>query len=180
MTHDSSPRHARPAPATIRPLVCHGWTLLQWEGFTDRWSGLAAQVTELKATDSTGYREHPAARFLASLHKLVTETIPADPANTAFRLGTTMGDDAKFWRRAKFHGRYRLFFRYQSEQKIILYAWLNDENTLRKSGARSDAYAVFRQMIESGKPPSNWETLMAACTPFAGTGMPSTNEGTDA
>jgi toxin YhaV len=154
--------------------------LLQWEGFTDRWRALTSQVTALQAADSTGYHEHQAARFLASLHKLVTETIPADPANPAYRLGTTMGDDAKFWRRAKLHGRYRLFFRYHSEQKVILYAWLNDENTLRKAGARSDPYAVFRQMIESGKPPSNWDELLAACTPFAAAGMASTNEGTTA
>ena len=31
-------------------------------------------------------------------------------------------------------GRFRLFFRFDSASKVIIYAWVNDENTLRKVG----------------------------------------------
>jgi toxin YhaV len=39
------------------------------------------------------------------------------------------------WRRAKFLSRFRLFFRYNSKAKVIIYAWVNEENTLRKAGS---------------------------------------------
>jgi hypothetical protein len=45
------------------------------------------------------------------------------------------GADYRHWFRVKFSGRFRLFFRYSSQHKVIVYAWVNDENTLRKSGS---------------------------------------------
>ena len=44
-----------------------------------------------------------------------------------------LGPGNRHWFRAKFHGRYRLFFRFSAGQKIIIYAWVNDEQSLRKS-----------------------------------------------
>ena len=32
-------------------------------------------------------------------------------------------------------GRFRLFFRFDSASRIAVYAWVNDENTMRKAGA---------------------------------------------
>ena len=51
--------------------------------------------------------------------------------------------------------------------KIIVFVWLNDEDTLRKSDARTDVYAVFRKMLESGKVPNDFGELLAkaAATP---------------
>ncbi len=42
-----------------------------------------------------------------------------------------------------------------------MYAWVNDENTLRKAGARTDPYAVFRRKLDQGIPPDDWATLLA-------------------
>jgi len=39
----------------------------------------------------------------------------------------------------KFGGRFRLFFRYDGRARLIVFAWVNDEQTLRKCGAKSDA-----------------------------------------
>ena len=147
------------APVATAPVTSYGWTLLCWSSFAERWSALIAEVGRLKAADPARYQLHPATKFLAVLRKIVMETVPSDPAHAQFRLGTTMGDDLKFWRRVKFGGRFRLFFRYQSTERLIVYVWLNDENTLRKAGARSDAYAVFKAMLESHAPPSKWDEL---------------------
>jgi toxin YhaV len=56
-----------------------------------------------------------------------------------------------------------LFFRYDSRAKIIVYAWVNDEKSLRTYGARTDAYAVFSKMLTNGNPPHDWDDLLAAC-----------------
>jgi len=45
------------------------------------------------------------------------------------------------------------FFRYDSEAKVIVFAWVNDENTLRSAGGKSDPYAVFQKMPGRGRPP---------------------------
>lgn len=57
---------------------------------------------------------------------------------------------------------FRLFFRYSTSAKIIIFAWVNDETTLRTYGAKSDAYAVFRKMLDKGNPPDSWEALLKA------------------
>ena len=56
-----------------------------------------------------------------------------------------MGSAYRHWRRAKLGRRYRLFFRYDSKAKVIVYAWVNDEQTLRSAGSKSDPYAVFER-----------------------------------
>jgi toxin YhaV len=68
--------------------------------------------------------------------------------------------DNRHWFRAKFHQRYRLFFRFSSKDKIIVYVWIHDESTLRKAGAKTDAYAVFGAMLKSGEPPQSLEALL--------------------
>jgi hypothetical protein len=36
------------------------------------------------------------------------------------------------------------------ERQIIIYAWINDELTLRKRGANTDVYQMFQGMLEAG------------------------------
>ena len=52
------------------------------------------------------------------------------------------------------------FFRYDSRSKVIVYAWVNDENTLRSSGSKSDPYTVFLKMLSRGNPPDTWDLLL--------------------
>lgn len=35
---------------------------------------------------------------------------------------------------------------------------MNDENTLRTYGKKTDAYTVFSKMLKRGHPPADWET----------------------
>lgn len=153
------------SPADVAPTVeVNGWRLYTWPAFRERWDALVSVVEALRQRDAEGYRHHPQTRFLALLRKIVMEDVPRDPGDARYRQGKSMGGEYMHWRRARFGGRFRLFFRYHTSAKVIVYAWLNDESTLRKEGSRSDAYATFRAMLEQGRPPSDWDDLLRACS----------------
>ena len=78
-----------------------------------------------------------------------------------YRQGTTLGDDRKHWFLAQFFQQYRLFFRFHQESKIIDTAWVNDEDTKRAYASNTDAYLVFKKMLDCGHPPDNWDELLA-------------------
>jgi toxin YhaV len=90
----------------------------------------------------------------------VLDEIPRDSAAAGFRLGKTLGAEHRHWRRARFLGRFRLFFRYSSAHKTIIYAWLNDERSLRQAGGQSDPYATIKRRLARGAPPDDWDDLM--------------------
>jgi toxin YhaV len=37
---------------------------------------------------------------------------------------------------------------------------VNDERTKRAFNRKTDAYRIFRKMLEKGHPPNNWELLI--------------------
>jgi toxin YhaV len=144
-------------------LEVNGWQLFAHPLFLDQVEKLAGAVEKARAKDPRGWRKSANAKLLAALRQLVFETIPQDPTRPEYRQGGALGEARKHWFRAKFgSGRFRLFFRYSSSAKVIVFAWVNDENTLRTYGAKSDAYAVFRKMLDGGNPPDDWAALMAA------------------
>ena len=69
-------------------------------------------------------------------------------------------NEEKHWFRAKFFQQYRLFFRYHAASKVIVFAWVNDEQTKSAFESGDDAYRVFRKMLESGHPPDDWDQLL--------------------
>lgn len=147
---------AKPAP-----LVIHGWTVFAHPLFLAQLEVLAQQVEALQQKDPSGYVKKNASKRLAAITKLAFDVIPQDPARPEYRLGSTLGDDHKYWFRAKFFQQYRLFFRYHVSSKVIVFAWVNDEDTKRAYGSGDDAYRVFRKMLESGLPPGDWSQLLA-------------------
>ena len=90
------------------------------------------------------------------------EAIPQDPSRVEYRQGNTLGVRYRHWRRARIGRRFRLFFRYDGRAKVIVYAWLNDERTVRSSGSKTDPYAVFARMLAQGSPPDDWDSLITA------------------
>jgi toxin YhaV len=128
-----------------------------------------ASVQRATQSDPTGWRGKADAQTLAAIYALVFDRIPHDPLAPEFRQGNTLGKEHRHWFRAKFGGsRFRLFFRADSTAKVIVYAWVNDRDTLRKAGASSDPYAVFAKMLGSGNPPDGWPALLASAqTPDA-------------
>ena len=141
-------------------MESHGWRLFIHPLFQRQLEKLAGRVERLASKDPQGYVAHPAAKILATINHYIREAIPRDPSSPEFRQGNTLGPGNRHWFRAKFHGRYRLFFRFSTEQKIIIYAWVNDEQSLRKPGSKTDAYAVFRALLESGEPPDSFAELL--------------------
>ncbi len=155
------------------PLVVHGWTVFAHPLFLDQVDALLDEVEKAKARSPDNYRKKNAAKRLAAVAALAFNIIPQDPERPEYRQGETLGSDRKHWMRAKFFQQYRLFFRFRKAERIILYAWLNDESTLRAYDSKSDAYAVFRKMLDRKCPPDDWDKLKAECM-TAGSRLPAT------
>ena len=143
------------------PLVVSVWTIIANPLFIAQIEALTRQVEALKQKDPAGYTKKNASKRLAAITKLAFEVIPQDPTRPEYRQGNTLGDDHKHWFRAKFFQQYRLFFRYHAPRKVIVFAWVNDEDTKRAYESSDDAYRVFRKMLESGHPPGDWSRLLA-------------------
>jgi toxin YhaV len=146
------------------PFKINGWTIYAHLLFLDQIESLVAEVEKARSKDPTGYKNKRASKLLAAILKVALEDIPADPTRAIYRQGDTLGDDHKHWFRAKFLQQFRLFFRYRETKaaKVIVLAWVNDEDTLRAYGKANDAYAVFRKMLKKGNPPDDWDGLLTA------------------
>ncbi len=160
----------KPRPAT-RPadFVSNGWNIWFHRLFRERFATLVAEVEALAQKNPKSYQHERSAKLLAALVDIIEKRVPSNPDAAEFRLGRTLGPFTN-WRRVKHNGlpdRYRLFFQFRSSVKVIVFVWLNDEDTLRKREAKTDVYAVFRKMLESGKVPNDFNQLLtkAAATP---------------
>lgn len=142
------------------PLNIHGWSIYAHPLFLSQVEALIQQVETLKRKDPAGFHRKSAAKRLAAIAKLAYDVIPQNPGNPEYRQGNTLGSDHKHWFRAKFFQQYRLFFRFHGPSKVIVLAWVNDENTKRAYESDDDAYRVFRKMLINGHPPDNWDQLL--------------------
>lgn len=141
-------------------MLINGWTLLFHDAVIGQIETLVAADRRARKAAPQRYRANANVKLLAALAKLILEDIPGDPGRPEYRQGNTLGSGHRHWFRAKFFGRFRLFFRYDSRARLIVFAWVNDEHSLRQHGGRSDPYALFRRMLESGDPPDDWQTLV--------------------
>lgn len=145
-------------------LVINGWTIFAHPLFLDQLELLSQQVEAFRQKDAIYFVNKNATKRLAAIAKLAFEVIPQNPTRAEYRQGSTLSEDHKHWFRAKFFQQYRLFFRYHAKSKVIVFAWVNDEDTKRACESGGDAYRVFRKMLESGHPPDDWEQLLAQAT----------------
>jgi toxin YhaV len=139
-----------------------GWNLLFHDCLIEQLQRLDAAASRAKAQDPEGFESNASVKLFAALAELIFESVPSDPNRGEYRQGNTMGPAFRHWRRAKVGRRFRLFFRFDSKAKLIIFAWVNDENTLRSSGAKTDPYAIFQKMLKSGHPPDDWDALLTA------------------
>ena len=139
----------------------HGWNLLFHECLSDQLQKLYAASLRAQQQDPQGFESNANVRLFGALSKLIFDVVPSDPNREEYRQGNTMGVTFRHWRRAKLGQRFRLFFRFDSKTRVIIFAWVNDENTLRSSGSKSDPYTVFQRMLERGHPPDHWAALVA-------------------
>lgn len=144
-------------------LQRHGWRLFGHPLLLDQVGKLMVAAERARQSDPVGWQGNANVKLLATLRDLMLDRVPRDPLAPEFRQGNTLGPARRHWFRAKFGAnRFRLFFRANSAARIVVYAWVNDRDTLRKAGAASDPYAVFARMLASGNPPDDWQRLLAA------------------
>ncbi|NBR89424.1 MAG: type II toxin-antitoxin system YhaV family toxin [Rhodobacteraceae bacterium] len=146
------------------PLVVNGWSFFAHPVFLEQLEALIGEVETRRLHDPENWRKKNCTKRLAAIFRLISEVIPADPGAPVFRQGDTLGDQRKHWFRAKFFQQYRLFYRFNRDAKVIVLAWVNDDATLRAYGSKTDAYATFRNMLESGNPPDDFDALMREAT----------------
>lgn len=129
--------------------------------FIDQVEALVNEVEQFRIADPKGYGNKKKTKLLAAILKMAFEIIPRNPADRMFFQGNTLGLAYRHWHRGKFFdGRYRLFFRYSTQARAIVLAWVNDEETLRTYGSKADAYSVFKGMLGRKRPPDDWDTLL--------------------
>jgi len=143
-------------------LKINGWEIFFFQLFHEVYAQLISDVQNLRDKNPTGFKSHPKTKLLASIQKAIKQDVPNNPMDKKFLLGRTLGAKHKKWRRVKsgLPPRYRLFFRFYSEPKKIIFVWLNDEFSLRKRGDKHDVYAVFQKMVDSGEIPVSYNGLI--------------------
>lgn len=119
----------------LQPLIINGWKIYAHSLFLNQRSKLTVKVEKLQQKYPQSYQEKKPTKLLAAINKLAFEIIPQEPNRKEYRQGNTLGKEYRHWFRAKFFQQYRLFFRFHQESKIIVYVWVNYEQSKRAYGS---------------------------------------------
>ena len=128
----------------------NNYLLKSHEFFSQRIVELNREIIKLREKKLTleELAQHPTVKLAKRVYHATFEIIPADPNHPDYRLE---GEVRKYRRYKIGLERYRLFFGFSSQPKIILYLYLNDESTLRKEGSKSDPYEQFKKLVRQEK-----------------------------
>ena len=144
-------------------LVQNGWGIVLYPSLLDQLERLISAAEAERARRGSNDPAGPNMKTAAAVRHLILHQIPHHPTRSIYRQGNTLGRESRQWMRAKFgNGRFRLFFRYHVRARLIVFAWVNDSETLRTYGSRTDAHTVFRRMLQADTPPDDWDDLVAA------------------
>lgn len=132
----------------------HGWTLLFHDCVVEQLRKLHQAARRAEHNSPQDFGSNANVKLFRALSQLMLEVIPGDPSRDEYRQGNTLGASHRHWRRAKIGRRFRLFFRYDSRSRVIVFAWVNDEQTLRSSSSASDPYAVFEKCSDAAIRPT--------------------------
>jgi toxin YhaV len=143
------------------------WLILYFTAFQERLNDLEQAVLRIQQARPEQFAKHPTVKLLKAVVQAILVEVPRNPASPLFEQGNTLGSAHRHWRRVKrrLPPRYRLFFQFSSLQSQIVFAWLNDESSLRQDGAKTDVYRVFKRLLDQGKVPDSWDQLVAASAP---------------
>ena len=111
----------------------HGCTLLFHDCLIAQLTRLHLAVERARSQGAEGFESNANVKLFNALADLIFERVPTDPNRTEYRQGNTLGLPFRHSCRAKIDRRFRLFFRFDSRSRIIIYAWVNDAQTLRAS-----------------------------------------------
>ena len=132
--------------------MINGWTIYAHPLFLDQLEVLIVEVEALRTKDLQGYVSKNSSKRLAAITRLILKDIPQDPSRKEYQQGSTLGAAHRHWRRAKFFQQYRLFFRFHTRSRLIVLGWVNDTDTKRAYGSKTE--------LASGHPPDDWEELL--------------------
>ncbi|MBN1602655.1 MAG: type II toxin-antitoxin system YhaV family toxin [Chitinispirillaceae bacterium] len=127
-------------------VIRNGWKLFWHSLFKMEIERLKKDVLRAKQNDPINYKTHPKYKLLETVRNIIFFEIPANPTHCRFNLSGNLSS----YKREKFGNRRRLFFRYFSNDFSIIYLWLNNEDTLRKDGSKTDPYQLFSKMVSNG------------------------------
>lgn len=136
------------------------WTAYRHRYFRARMEALENEIKKIQAKSPERLQGHPLVALYVAIAERVKE-ICVNPTSDIYWLGNTLGKEHRDWRRAKdgLPDRYRMFFKFFSQTQEIYFAWINDEKSLRKQGAKTDCYAVFKRLLDKGVIPSDRASL---------------------
>ncbi len=142
----------------------HGWNLLFHDGLIEQLQKLQTAAQKAKAQDPQGFESNANLKLFNALAQLMLETVPSDPSRDEYRQGNTMGPAFRHWRRAKLGRRFRLFFRFDSKTRIIIFmAMMEAQTYLAKRQARADLNAFDAVMARTGgEPPREGDRILPA------------------
>ena len=139
----------------------YGWTLLLYTGFSRQLTKLEDAAERARRKDPQGLASNSIVKLLRAVDRAIAQVIPQDPSRAEYRQGNALGRGYRHWRRARIGRRFQLSFRYDTKARVIIYAWMNDERTLRSARSKTDPYTVFARLLAQGIPPNDWASLMA-------------------
>ena len=146
----------------------HGWNFYWHEAFKIIFENLLSEVERIADKDPDNFDQHPTYKLYDAIESAIFDRIAVNPDAKEFRMGDTLREKRlKHWRRVK-HGmpnRHRMFFQFNTSNSAIILGWLNDSRTLRKQGAKTDAYTVFKKLVLSGNIPNSFDEIFEQCKP---------------
>ena len=118
------------------------------ELYHQRIQQLKARVRELKERlEPSEFRRHETVKLAVRIRDAEDE-IAEDPDRRDYLLRDEL---RKFRRYKKGLGRYRIIFCFSNHPPIILFLYLNTEDSLRKEGGRRDPYEEFKSLLRRGR-----------------------------
>lgn len=138
--------------------------------FARRYAQLEDRLLYLAQKDPEGYVRHEEVKFFKRVRNAMNVCLE-DPSRKEYEMGDllarqqhngkSLGKGHGHWRRIKkdMPSRYRLFFVFSLAACEVIFAWLNDEDSLRRAGHKKDVYAVFARLVASGKIPGLYSAL---------------------
>ena len=132
----------------------HGWTLLFYTEFSRQLAKLEDAAERARRKDPRGFASNSTVKLLRAVDRAISEVIPQDPSRAEYRQGNTLGRGYRHWRRARIGRRFRLFFRYDTKAKVIVYAWIMTNARYGPQGARPTRTRCSPECSRKGTQPT--------------------------
>ena len=141
-----------------------------FETFAVQSQQLLTRLLVLLQQDPVAFPAHLEAEFFKKLRTRMNMAL-VNPEASEYGLGNTLtkqnyggkslGAGYSNWRRIKngMPDRYRLFFQFSSKARELIFAWLNDQRSIRRESHKNDVYAVFAKLLGSDAIPTDYKAL---------------------